>query len=130
MVPVRFLKEIFVHTVEENGFIPNPCEASPLNVDSQESTVRRLTVRNTVVLPSDTLTGLCVSGRGYEQSCLQALNGSYPVISGYVELVRRPLEDSGRMCDYFTVMRHPIDRLVSAFFYCPDHDPQNRPVKW
>lgn len=27
-------------------------------------------------------------------------------------------------------MRHPVDRLVSAFFYCPtDHDVQNRPLE-
>lgn len=37
----------------------------------------------------------------------------------------------GRLCQYFTVMRHPIDRLISAFFYCPtDHDVQrDRPDK-
>lgn len=41
-----------------------------------------------------------------------------------------PLEEAARECEYFTVMRHPIDRLVSAFFYCPtDHDVQNRPAK-
>ncbi|CBJ29219.1 hypothetical protein Esi_0138_0056 [Ectocarpus siliculosus] len=28
-------------------------------------------------------------------------------------------------------MRHPIDRLLSAFFYCPaDGDVQDRPTKW
>ncbi|CAN0516373.1 unnamed protein product, partial [Laminaria digitata] len=43
---------------------------------------------------------------------------------------RYPLQSIGRECDYFTVMRHPIDRLVSAFFYCPkDHDVQERPLK-
>jgi len=76
------------------------------------------------------LSGLCVVGKGYEQSCLEAINGSNPVISGYTELVRHPLEDRGRVCEYFTVLRHPIDRLVSAFFYCPPHDPQTRPKKW
>lgn len=36
--------------------------------------------------------------------------------------------NTGRDCQYFTMMRHPIDRLVSAFFYCPqDHDVQHRP---
>lgn len=43
---------------------------------------------------------------------------------------RYPLQGIGRACEYFTVMRHPIDRLVSAFFYCPkDHDVQDRPPK-
>lgn len=74
--------------------------------------------------------GLCVAGRGYEQSCMQVMNGSHSVIAGCVELVRRPMEERGRDCNYFTVMRHPIDRLVSAFFYCPEHDPQGRPLKW
>lgn len=42
----------------------------------------------------------------------------------------QPLEKTGRDCEYFTIMRHPIDRLVSAFFYCPgDRDPQSRPDK-
>eukprot|EP00904_Undaria_pinnatifida_P002706 jgi/Undpi1/12436/HiC_scaffold_5.g02107.m1 len=53
------------------------------------------------------------------------------VIVGYGEMLRRPLEDIGRDCEYFTMMRDPIERLVSAFYYCPtDHDIQNRPSKW
>ncbi len=28
------------------------------------------------------------------------------------------LEETGRDCEYFTMMREPISRLVSAFFYC------------
>ncbi|CAN0101748.1 unnamed protein product, partial [Ectocarpus fasciculatus] len=44
---------------------------------------------------------------------------------------RYPLEVIGRECEYFTMMRHPIDRLLSAFFYCPAvHDVQDRPPKW
>ena len=40
------------------------------------------------------------------------------------------MEAIGRKCHYFTMMRHPIDRLVSAFFYCPDSgDKQARPDK-
>ena len=36
---------------------------------------------------------------------------------------RHAFHDLGRECEYFTVMRHPIDRAVSAFYYCPtDHD--------
>lgn len=43
---------------------------------------------------------------------------------------REPLKDIGRDCEYFTMMRNPIDRLVSAFYYCPtDHDIQHRPSK-
>lgn len=44
---------------------------------------------------------------------------------------RRALTVSGREnCDFFTMMRHPIDRLISQFFYCPrDHDIQGRPPK-
>ncbi|CAN0219045.1 unnamed protein product [Scytosiphon promiscuus] len=73
---------------------------------------------------------MCLNGFGYEQTCLDAMNNS-PVIAGYAELLRYPLQSIGRECEYFTVMRHPIDRLVSAFFYCPsDHDVQDRPPKW
>lgn len=44
---------------------------------------------------------------------------------------RLPLEDSGRRCDYFTMVRDPIDRLVSAFYFCPDNKviKDNRPKK-
>lgn len=43
---------------------------------------------------------------------------------------RNLLAEDGRQCSYFTMMRHPVDRLISAFFYCPqDHDVQGRPVK-
>lgn len=43
---------------------------------------------------------------------------------------RDPLEAAGRDCEYFTMLRNPIERLVSAFYYCPtDHDPQGRPSK-
>ena len=31
---------------------------------------------------------------------------------------RAHLDESGRQCEYFTMMREPIDRLLSAFFYC------------
>ncbi|CAM9902494.1 unnamed protein product, partial [Scytosiphon promiscuus] len=66
----------------------------------------------------------------YTPGCLSGLHHS-AVIIGHGELIRKPLEKVGRRCEYFTAMRHPIDRLVSAFFYCPnDHDLQNRPSKW
>ena len=40
------------------------------------------------------------------------------------------MEAIGRKCHYFTMMRHPIDRLLSAFFYCPESgDKQARPDK-
>lgn len=48
-----------------------------------------------------------------------------------VVAIRRALAVSGREnCNFFTMMRHPIDRLISQFFYCPrDHDIQGRPPK-
>ncbi|CAM9504714.1 unnamed protein product [Laminaria digitata] len=53
------------------------------------------------------------------------------VIVGNGEMVREPLEAVGRDCEYFIMMRHPIERMISMFFYCPtDHDVQNRPSKW
>ncbi|CAM9472330.1 unnamed protein product, partial [Laminaria digitata] len=54
------------------------------------------------------------------------------VIMGYVEMLRLPLVDSGRSCDYFTMVRDPIDRLVSAFYFCPTDKviKDNRPEKW
>lgn len=44
---------------------------------------------------------------------------------------RNALLDEGRDCEFFTMMRNPIDRALSAFFYCPkDHDVQlKRPAK-
>lgn len=74
--------------------------------------------------------GLCLFGPGYEQSCIEAIDGSNPVVVGYTELVRGVMVDRGRQCDYFTIMRHPVDRLISAFFYCPERDPQLRPKEW
>ncbi|CAN0088367.1 unnamed protein product [Scytosiphon promiscuus] len=73
---------------------------------------------------------VCLNGQGQEYTCQAAMQNS-AVIVGYAELLRYPLQSIGRACEYFTVMRHPIDRLVSAFFYCPeDHDVQLRPKKW
>ncbi|CAM9839575.1 unnamed protein product [Scytosiphon promiscuus] len=73
---------------------------------------------------------VCVTGEARIPACLQAINSS-AVIAGCAELLRDPLEKAARNCEYFTVMRNPVDRLVSAFFYCPtDHDVQNRPAKW
>eukprot|EP00752_Nemacystus_decipiens_P004779 g4350.t1 len=74
--------------------------------------------------------GLCLFGPGHEQSCLEAINGSNPVVVGYTELLRDIMNEWRRECDYFTIMRHPIDRLVSAYFYCPERDPQWRPREW
>ncbi|CAN0222420.1 unnamed protein product [Ectocarpus sp. 12 AP-2014] len=75
---------------------------------------------------------VCINGHGRTKACLEAVNTS-AIITGYAELIRRvyPLEVERRECEYFTMLRHPIDRLVSAFFYCPtDHDVQLRPRKW
>eukprot|EP00903_Cladosiphon_okamuranus_P008180 g7879.t1 len=74
--------------------------------------------------------GLCLFGRGYENSCLEAMNGTNPVVVGYTELLREVVVDRGRQCDYFTVMRHPIDRLISAFFYCPERNTKHRRKEW
>eukprot|EP00904_Undaria_pinnatifida_P005748 jgi/Undpi1/2302/HiC_scaffold_13.g05686.m1 len=74
--------------------------------------------------------GLCVIGPDSNERCIEALHYS-SVVVGYVELLRHPMEELGRKCQYFTMMRHPVDRLVSAFFYCPDdRDKQYRPDKW
>lgn len=82
-------------------------------------------------LPSrPVMSGLCLFGRGYEKSCLEAINGTNPVVVGYTELLREVIVESGRQCDYFTVMRHPIDRLVSAFFHCPERDTKRRQKEW
>ncbi|CAM9616207.1 unnamed protein product [Ascophyllum nodosum] len=73
----------------------------------------------------------CINGPGSEQACMDALHNS-PVAVGYVEMLRQVNNTSiERECEFFTVMRHPIDRLISAFFYCPtDHDIQERPRKF
>ncbi|CAM9187191.1 unnamed protein product, partial [Laminaria digitata] len=62
---------------------------------------------------------------------LQIVHNS-SVIMGYVEMLRLPLEDIGRSCEYFTMVRNPIDRLVSAFYFCPDDKviKDHRPKKW
>ncbi|CAM9632784.1 unnamed protein product [Scytosiphon promiscuus] len=75
--------------------------------------------------------GLCTSDNSTtDEQCSEALYNS-SVITGYGELLRHPLEAIGRDCDFVTMMRHPISRLVSAFYYCPgDHDQQSRPTKW
>eukprot|EP00904_Undaria_pinnatifida_P009827 jgi/Undpi1/5975/HiC_scaffold_2.g01249.m1 len=64
-------------------------------------------------------------------SCGRSLSTSSVIASAFGELLRIPLMELGRECDYFTMVRHPIDRLVSAFFYCPtDHDLGRSPSKW
>lgn len=76
--------------------------------------------------------GVCTSdGRTTGQMCKDALANS-TVIMGYAEELRNSFVEKGRDCEFFTMMRNPIDRAISAFFYCPqDHDVQaNRPSKW
>eukprot|EP00904_Undaria_pinnatifida_P005233 jgi/Undpi1/183/HiC_scaffold_1.g00180.m1 len=76
--------------------------------------------------------GICTSdGRTTGKMCKDALVES-TVIMGYAEELRNSLAANGRECEFFTMMRNPIDRVISAFFYCPkDHDVQaNRPSKW
>lgn len=36
----------------------------------------------------------------------------------FVALRREQLTSTGRHCEFYTMMRDPMDRLVSAFFYC------------
>lgn len=38
------------------------------------------------------------------------------IYGGYAEALRQ-IEGSDR-CKWFTIFRHPVSRLVSAFFYC------------
>lgn len=40
------------------------------------------------------------------------------VMGGYPEALRRTAAAVGDKCKFFTVFRHPIPRLVSAYFYC------------
>jgi len=48
-------------------------------------------------------------------------------LPGRVLIDRNELVEEGRKCEFFTMMRNPIDRALSAFFYCPkDHDVQTR----
>lgn len=42
--------------------------------------------------------------------------GEGVIYGGYAETLRQ-VEGSDR-CKWFTVFRHPVSRLVSAFFYC------------
>ncbi|CAM9622150.1 unnamed protein product, partial [Hapterophycus canaliculatus] len=110
------------------GRPPEYCTVFHHMLKSAGSTVKSLLQRAAVQakLPKP---AVCVTGATRVQTCLDAINSS-AVIAGCAELIRDPLQDAARECEYFTVMRHPIDRLVSAFFYCPtDHDIQNRPAK-
>ncbi|CAN0193851.1 unnamed protein product [Ascophyllum nodosum] len=75
--------------------------------------------------------GLCISDGSSSTSaeaCYSALRNS-TVIMGYGELLRNPLRDEGRDCQWFMMMRHPIHQLISAFYYCPEHDVQRRPIE-
>lgn len=52
-------------------------------------------------------------------------NGNYAVVSGgFTEAVRAM--GGGGECRWFTVFRHPIARLVSAFYYCKHKDPSDQ----
>eukprot|EP00752_Nemacystus_decipiens_P003296 g3050.t1 len=117
---------LYAHTTP--GEPPEYCTLFNHMVKSGGSTIKdklKASARADRVAPP----GMCLNGYGREQTCVDAMNSS-AVIAGYAELLRYPLEGIGRECEYFTVMRHPIDRLVSAFFYCPENDPQHRPAKW
>eukprot|EP00903_Cladosiphon_okamuranus_P012839 g11997.t2 len=79
----------------------------------------------------DAFPGMCTYGGKFTtpELCLDALHNS-SVIAGYGEVLRDPLEKAGRSCDFFTMIRHPVPRLVSAFYFCPDDDRLDRPDKW
>lgn len=69
--------------------------------------------------------GICTFSEE-EGDCSYSLHNA-SVITGYTELLRNAFVEIGRECSYFTMVRHPIDRLVSEFYYCPeDHDVQIR----
>lgn len=59
-------------------------------------------------------------GDAYAQSIAEDLvygRNHSVVAGGYVESLRRS-SDVGSKCKWFTVFRHPISRLVSAYYFC------------
>ncbi|CAM9277773.1 unnamed protein product, partial [Ectocarpus sp. 12 AP-2014] len=119
-----------IYARSEPGQPPEYCTVFHHMVKSAGSTIKHKLYMSSRISGAPK-PGSCVSG-GVEtiDSCKEAFNSS-AVITGYAELMRDPLESVRKDCEYFTLLRHPIDRLVSAFFYCPtDHDEQNRPRKW
>ncbi|CAB1120652.1 unnamed protein product [Ectocarpus sp. CCAP 1310/34] len=116
----------------EPGQPPEYCTVFHHMVKSGGSTIIHNLIKSSGSA-GDPRPGLCVAGGGEKtNSCKEAFNSS-AVIMGYAEAMRQdvPLEAVRKDCEYFTLLRHPVDRLVSAFFYCPkEHDVQSRPPKW
>lgn len=53
-------------------------------------------------------------GRTAVEDALRAGRG---IMTGpYMEIVRPPVSED--KCKWFTVFRHPVARVVSAYFYC------------
>ncbi|CAM9148414.1 unnamed protein product [Hapterophycus canaliculatus] len=131
MLPLAllFVGSEAIFATSEPGRPPEYCTVFHHMMKSAGSTVKAM-LSKAAHQHKMTKPAVCVTGESRIQACVQAINSS-AVIAGCAELLRDPLEKSARNCEYFTVMRNPVDRLVSAFFYCPtDHDIQHRPAKW
>lgn len=65
-------------------------------------------------------------GDTWRDSFAKALisSGRIVAMGGYTEALRRSTETQDR-CEWFTVFRHPIPRLVSAFYYCQKRPQDN-----
>lgn len=70
--------------------------------------------------------GLCIKSDVINSElCMNAARNA-EVIVGYTETLRPTLTESGRKCQWFIMLRHPIERLISLFFYCNNPDTQGR----
>eukprot|EP00903_Cladosiphon_okamuranus_P022162 g20381.t1 len=124
MCSVERTLAIYVRT--EPGETPSYCSVFHHMVKSAGSTMKKILYTEA---EEDEGPPPATCTMGHDPKCIEGLTMS-PVIVGYGEIVREPLKDVGRDCEYFTMMRDPVDRIVSAFFYCPtDHDVQNRLAK-
>lgn len=57
-----------------------------------------------------------------EQIKEPAIMGGTKYLAGHVETFRPALQEGGADCQWFTMLRHPIERLISLFFYCNNPD--------
>eukprot|EP00904_Undaria_pinnatifida_P009826 jgi/Undpi1/5974/HiC_scaffold_2.g01248.m1 len=119
---------LFTSSAEDGP--PKYCTVFTYMAKSGGSSVKQQLVR-TSRLEHAKHPGVCESdGRAPASGCIDALYNS-AVIFGHGEYLRIPGRHIGRQCEYFTIMRHPIDRLVSAFFSCPERrNVLARPDKW
>lgn len=103
--------------------VPGTCLVFNHLPKSGGSTIKSA-LRRAAVLAGKETPALCIERNfGKEDRCMHAVYHA-EVIVGYSELIRAPLEQAQRECQWFTMLRHPIDRLISLFFYCnnPDTD--------